>query len=266
MSSSDHSLPDHVAVNREYWDEYAPRWVAPGERAWSSESPSWGIWGIPETELRLLPTSMEGMDAVELGCGTGYFSAWMTRRGARVVAIDNSARQLETARRLAAEHETEIEFLHGNAEAVPRDDESFDFAVSEYGASLWADPEKWVPEAWRLLRPGGRLVFLTNHPLLVICSPLDGSLPVSEKLERPYFNLGRMDWRDAVDDPGGIEFQRTISSWFELLTSTGFVVDRFLELQSPSGGDEVVFTVTGDWARQWPSEMVFSVRKRLQPT
>lgn len=40
---------------------------------------------------------------------------------------------------------------------------SFDFAISEYGACLWVDPKKWVAEAARLLRPGGRLHFLRKR-------------------------------------------------------------------------------------------------------
>ena len=97
---------------------------------------------------------MTGTDAIELGCGTAYISAWMVRRGARVVGIDVSEEQLATARRLATEHDRDLELIHCNAEAVPYPDESFDFAISEYGAAIWADPYKWIPEAWRLLRPG----------------------------------------------------------------------------------------------------------------
>ena len=104
---SDSELPEHVKVNRAYWDESAANWVAMGERAWNLDEPDWGIWQIPESELGMLPRDMAGMDAIELGCGTGYVSAWMARRGAKVVGIDNSAQQLATARRLATEHSVE---------------------------------------------------------------------------------------------------------------------------------------------------------------
>ena len=100
------------------------------------------MWGVPIPGL--LPDDMRGMDAIEFGCGTGYVSAWMARRGATVVGIDNSAGQLATARRLAAEHEIELTLVHGNAETVPYSDESFDFAVSEYGAAIWCDPYVWI--------------------------------------------------------------------------------------------------------------------------
>ena len=152
-------LPEHVAVNREYWDGMAHEWVESGERAWKQAEPTWGQWGIPENELRLLPHDMTGMRAIELGCGTGYVSAWMARRGASVTGIDNSAEQLRTAQRLSEQHGVALNLIHGNAEAVPLPGDSFDFAISEYGAAIWADPYEWIPEAHRLLRPGGTLVF-----------------------------------------------------------------------------------------------------------
>lgn len=186
MSQSD--LPDYVLRNRKRWDAWAPEWVAAGERNWAAAEPDWGIWGIPETELHMLD-GIEGIDAIELGCGTGYVSSWMARRGARVVAIDNSPKQLETARRLQVEHGLEFPLLLGNAEAVPLPDASFDFAISEYGVVIWADPYRWVPEAARLLRPGGRLVFLTGGLLLMLCSPEMDADPVGDRLLRDLFGL-----------------------------------------------------------------------------
>ena len=203
---------------------------------------------------------MTGMDAIELGHGTAYASAWMVRREARVVGIDNSERQLATARRLAGKYRVELELIHGNAETVPYADASFDFAVSEYGAA-WADPAVWVPEAWRLLRPGGGLAFFTNHPLAQVCSPLDGSLPIAERLERPHFGMYRFDWRDAVDEPGGIEFNMPISEWFRVLTDTGFVVVDCIEVRAPHAGSDMRDYATADWADQWPAEMAWIARK-----
>lgn len=254
-------ITDHVEVNRRYWEGMAHRWVEAGEAAWASE-PRWGIWGIPESELGFLPDRMDGMDAIELGCGTAYVSGWMARRGARVVGVDSSERQLATARRLAGEHGVSLDLVHANAESVPRPDGSFDFAVSEYGAAIWADPYRWVPEAHRLLRPGGRLVALGTHPLMMLCWPLDGSEPVSRRLERDYFGMHVFDWRDAEYDPGGVEFNLTVSEWMSLFASTGFEVDAYLELRAPESADGRVFGVDRDWARRWPSEQVWKVRTR----
>lgn len=254
-------LPEHVAENRRYWDSSADEWVVAGERAWAQE-PTWGIWAIPNAELPLLADDLVGQHAIELGCGTGYVSAWMRRRRATVYAIDNSAEQLKTARRLAELHELDVEWVHGNAETVDQPDKTFDFAISEYGAAIWCDPARWIPEAHRLLRRGGELVFLGSHPLTAVCSPLDGSLPITDRLERPYFDLGLLDWRDAADEPGGIEFNLPVSEWFSLFASVGFEVLDYIEVQAPVDAEGTKFTVTAEWARRYPCEQVWRLRKR----
>ena len=148
-------LPEHVRRNRDAWDAYAAEYVEMGRHAWQAE-PSWGIWSVPETELGVLPENLSGVDAIELGCGTAYVSAWLARRGARVVGIDNSAEQLRTARAFQSEFGLEFPLWHGNAEQVPAADESYDLAISEYGASIWCDPYRWIPEAARPAAPRRR--------------------------------------------------------------------------------------------------------------
>jgi SAM-dependent methyltransferase len=164
---------------------------------------TWGIFGVPETELKALPEDVAGMDVIELGCGTAYISAWLARRGGRPTGIDNSAEQLSTARSLQEQHDLHFPLIHGNAEATGLPDASFDLAVSEYGASIWADPYCWIPEAARLLRPGGELVFLTNGTLWILTVPdTEEEGPVTERLRRPYFGMHRFEW---PEDPG-VEF------------------------------------------------------------
>lgn len=260
----DDMLPEHAVVNRDHWNAHAHAWVASGERNWATDAPTWGIWEAPESELQLLPADMTGLDAVELGCGTGYGSAWMTRRGARVTGVDVSERQLATARRLAGQHDLPITWVHGNAEATPFADDSFDFALSEYGAALWCDPLVWIPEAARIVRPGGRLVFLSNHPLALACSPADGSTPIPRRLERSTFDLHRIDWRDVPHDPGGIEFTLPLSQWSQLFQEVGFEIVRILEPRPSQPGDDVRFFATRAWAFDHPSEIVFDLRKPLQ--
>ena len=194
--------PKHVSTNREHWNDRASEWVEAGERSWAAAEPGWGIWNVPEAELGMLPADMHGLRAVELGCGTGYVSGWMARRGAHVTGIDNSANQLATASRLAAQHGVELTLVHGNAETTPFADESFDFAISEYGAAIWCDPYAWIPEAHRILQPGGRLVFLGTHAVASVCTPLDGS-DNTRHLERAYFDLHKLDFREVAVDPGG---------------------------------------------------------------
>src|SRR5829696_2421623 len=81
---------DHVAQNRAAWDRMAADYVEGGRRNWASDEITWGIFDVPESRIGMLPPDLAGMDAVELGCGTGYVSAWLAKRGARPVGIDNT--------------------------------------------------------------------------------------------------------------------------------------------------------------------------------
>ena len=261
-TGNDADLPEHVALNRKAWDGYAAEYVANGERSWAIApgEEDWGIYGIPESELHLLPDDLHGLDAIELGCGTGYISAWMTRRGARVVGIDNSPKQLETARRLQQEHGMDFPLLLGNAERVPYPDGSFDFAISEYGAALWADPYAWIPEAARLLRPGGRLVFLTNHLLAYLAvRDIEAEGPPDGLMRRPMFGMHRIVWEDV---PEAVEFHLSHGDWIRLLRSSGFDVEELLEPRPAADATTRAQYMTLDWARQWPCEEAWKARKR----
>src|SRR6476620_481379 len=247
-------LPEHVRRNREVWDRYAARYVEPGRRSWASDAPSWGIFGVPESELGVLPRRLDGLDAIELGCGTAYLSAWLARRGAKPVGIDNSPRQLESARQFQREFDLDFPVILGNAETVPLPDATFDLAVSEYGAALWADPYKWIPEAARLLRPGGRLAFLTNAILLMLCVPdLEADGAATDRLLRPYFGMHRNEWPDS----DSVEFHIPHGEWIRLLHANGFEVDDLIELRPPADTQTHYEFVTTEWARKWPSEEIW---------
>jgi SAM-dependent methyltransferase len=252
-------LPEHVRRNREHWDSVAHEWVERGRRSWAQTEISWGIWDIAEADARLLPDDLAGLDVIELGCGTAYVSAWLARRGARAVGIDNSPRQLETARALQAEFGLEFPLLLGNAEQVPLPDASFDLAISEYGAAIWADPYRWIPEAARLLRPGGQLMFLGNGALLMLCVPdLEADGVAGDRLLRDYFEMHRFEWPDT----DGIEFHLGYGDMIRLLRASGFDVEDLVELRPPAGATNSFGYVDAAWARRWPSEQVWKARKR----
>jgi SAM-dependent methyltransferase len=251
-------LPEHVRRNRESWDSWAHEYVEAAERNWAAEDPTWGIWGVPESDLRMLPEDADGLDAIELGCGTAYVSAWLARRGARPVGIDNSEAQLETARRLQAKHRIEFPLHHGNAEDVPFPDASFDFAISEYGASIWCDPYRWIPEAARLLRPGGRLIFLVNSVLLSLCVPDAENEAAGDRLLRPQFGMHRFEWSD--DD--SVEFHLPHGEMLALLRANGFDVEELVDVRPSEGSTTRYPFVTLEWAQRWPCEEVWKARKR----
>lgn len=252
-------LPEHVAKNRAYWDAMAHEWVDRGRASWASPDPYWGIWQIPESEVHLLPDDLEGKDVIELGCGTGYVSAWLARRGAKPVGIDNSAEQLATARTFQEEFGIDFPLLHGNAEHVPFPAGSFDLAISEYGAAIWADPYKWIPEAARILKPGGQLIFMGNAPWIILTEPeLEADGAAGIELLRPYFGMHRFEWPDSE----GIEFHLGYGDWIRLFRNSGFEVEDLIELRPGLEAESTYKWVTRDWARQWPAEQAWKVRKR----
>lgn len=254
-------MTDRLAATRGFWDgltgaegEFA-RQADYGRAMWAAE-PNWGDWSVPEAQLRLLP-DVAGLDTVELGCGTAYFSGWLARAGARPVALDASARQLALARLLQEQHGVAFPLVLADAERVPCAAGSFDLALSEYGASSWCDPERWVPEAARLLRPGGLLVFLAGSPILTLCASPDGSAPAGDRLLRPYFGLHEV----ATPAFGTTEFQLSYGDWVRVLRGAGLVVERLEEIRAPADATTPWPFVDAAWAHRWPSECVWVARK-----
>lgn len=245
--------------NRRAWDELAPTHLATGRKAWAETDLRWGIWGIPESSIGLVRGIQAGDDVIELGCGTASVSAWLARQGARSVAVDLSPRQIQNVEQLQREFDLRFPAICANAEEIRYDDTSFDIAVSDYGASLWCDPEHWLAEAHRLLRPNGILIFFTSGAQLMMCTPDDGG-PASDRLVRDYFGPTRVEF----DSRGPVEFHPTHGDWVRLLVATGFTIEDLLEIQPPAGSLARFPHASLEWARRWPSEEVWIARKASQ--
>jgi SAM-dependent methyltransferase len=251
---------DSVAINRDVWTRSNAQYTdARASAAWAQPEIAWGVWQVPETQLHALPPHLAGLDVVELGCGTAYVSAWLARRGARPVGVDPTPAQLATALRCQQELDLPFPLVEAPAEHVPLPDATFDLAVSEYGASIWADPYLWIPEAARLLRPTGRLVFLRNSTLSILCNPDKG--PTQECLARPQFGMYRLDCWQA--DGGGIEFHLSHGDMLRLLRTNGFEVLDLIEIAAPSDAIDHPYydTVPAAWAKQWPAEEIWVAEK-----
>jgi len=237
-------------TNREFTDRDA-------ERKWQDPQIFWGEFGTRDEWLG----DVTGLDVVELGCGTAYFSGWLARLGARPVGVDLTPAQLETARSCQSTFAVDFPLVEASAENVPLPSSSFDLAVSEYGASVWCDPSRWVAEAARLLRPGGRLVFLTNSVLVSLCVPDAGGY-AEERLLRSQRDLYRVTWPG-----GGVEFHPSHSDWLRVLRANGFTVEALHELYAPTGGTtpEWYEIVSREWADRWPAEDLWVARLIGEP-
>jgi len=239
-----------IALNRSVWAVLNERFTdAAAEEMWVRPDVVWGLFAVPERDLNVLG-DLRGLDVVELASGTGYFSAWLARAGASTVAVDFSGEQLATARRLQEQLGPVFPLVQGNAEQVPLASRRFDLVVSEHGAAAWCDPERWLPEAARLLRPGGRLVFLTNSHLSALCVPTDEGV-AEERLMRGYGEAYRVHWPD-----GGVEYHPSHGAWLRLLRRSGFVVEAMREVFAPPDGADHPFyeIVSREWASRWPAE------------
>jgi SAM-dependent methyltransferase len=187
-----------------------------------------------------------------------YFSAWLAKRGARPVGLDPTPAQLATARRLQGETGIEFPLVEGIGEALPFPAASFDLVLSEYGASVWADPYQWIPEVARVLRPRGRLLFLVSSLLAYLCFPDEGA--VTETLHRPQFGMHSITW------PGtsGTEYNLAHGDRIRLLRANGFDVEDLIEVQVPDGAGTHAYygDITAEWGRRWPAEEIWVARLR----
>jgi SAM-dependent methyltransferase len=239
---------DYVQINAAAWDARHEDQMEAGQRGWADAEPSWGIFHVPERTVRLLPGDLDGTLALELGCGTAYVSAWLARRGARPVGLDPSTGQLGISRRLQDQFGLHFPLIRASGEHL---------IISEYGAAIWADPVLWIPEASRLLRPGGRLVFLGNSTLLMLCVPDQNNAAATDRLVRPYFDMHRFEWPDDAT----VEFHLGHGDWIRLLRANRFEIEDLVELCPPAGSQSTYSFVGAEWAQKWPCEEAWCARR-----
>jgi len=156
---------------------------------------------------------------------------------------------------MADKHVT-FPIVNASAERLPFADESFDIVFCDHGAMSFADPEKTVPEAARVLRQGGLLVFNMVSPLLFACwDELKDEIAYS--LHANYFELRRFDYQE-----GFVEYQLPYGAWIDVLRRNRMIVEDLIELQPPDGATTTYpELVPLEWARRWPAENIWKARK-----
>lgn len=248
-------LTRHEAQNRAAWDAIADDYQARhAEQLAINAGLAWGVMQVPEAQLGILG-EVAGKDILEFGCGAAQWSIGLARLGARPVGIDLSERQLEHARRLMAEAGLDFPLIHSSAEDVPLPDASFDIVFCDHGAMTFADPYRTVPEAARLLRPGGLFAFNHHTPIEALAWPLDADR-AGDRLVIDYFGM------HALDDGETTTFQLPYGEWIRLFRTNGFVVEDLIEPR-PADDAESSYRDPEElaWARRWPAEEIWRVRK-----
>lgn len=247
-------MDDDVLRNRAAWNAHAAEYQRLHARRLPTDEPTWGVWGLPERDLRLLG-EVAGEDVLELGCGGAQWSIALARRGARATGLDVSEAQLAFARENVRAAGVEVALVHASGDATGLPDASFDLVFADHGATTFLPPRRWVPEVARLLRPGGRLVFNGATPWLRAChDPVTGA--VGERLVSDYFGMARFE------DEGVVEFALGYGDWIRLFLASGLRVLDLVELRAP---EEAWTTYEGyarpEWARRWPAEQVWKVER-----
>jgi SAM-dependent methyltransferase len=247
-------MREHERANRATWDGMADWYQAHHGAEISARPDAWGAWRHPESELRLLP-EVRGRDVLELGCGAGQWSVWLAGQGARVTGLDLSAAQLGHARRAAAAAGARVDFVQGSAEELPCAGAAFDMLLSDHGAVSWGDPDRTLPEAARVLRPGGLLVFCVTSPLFHAC--WDDALDApGDRLNHDYFGLHALD-----EGNGAATFNLPYGEWIRRFRANGLAVDALVEPRPPPGATSTFWDTGTDWARRWPAELIWKVRR-----
>jgi SAM-dependent methyltransferase len=238
--------------NRTVWDEWSPEYQATKD----VQGGFWGVWSVPEDDLQILG-EVRGKDVLELGCGAAQWSIELAQEGANVVGLDNSERQLEHARQLMGVAGVEFPLVHSPAEQLPFEDETFDVVFCDWGATNFADPYLVVPEVARVLRPAGLFAFSGATPISWLALD-DASDTWTDRLHRDYFGMRR--W--ATPD-GTVEFVLGYGDAIRLFGANGLAVEDLIEIR-PAPDAHSTFRDEGarEWARRWPMEQIWKVRKR----
>jgi SAM-dependent methyltransferase len=249
-------LSDHERHNREFWDADADEYQAAHATQLTPDAPmGWGVWHVPEREVAALG-DVRGRAVLELGCGAAQWSIQLAAAGARPVGLDLSVAQLGHARREIQRADTSVPLVQASGERVPFRDASFDIVFCDHGAMSFCEPEVTVPEVARLLRAGGRLVFNATTPL-VYWTYDSRRERQSRKLHEAMF--GRRRWEF---DDGTVDYAIPNGEWIRLFREHGLVVDDLIELRPPKGATTTYLDhVPYRWARRWPAEQIWNVRK-----
>jgi len=248
-------LPDeHELRNREFWDADADDYQAVhGDQL--ARGKVWGAWAVPEAQLGVLG-DVAGLDVLELGCGGAQWSVALAHDDARVVALDQSRGQLGHAGRNVGDAGAEVRLVCASGAAVPLRDASFDMVFCDHGAMSFCEPSHSVPEIARVLRPGGRLVFNKETVLHALCYDAERERHGTH-LQVPYFGN-----RVHGSDEGTVDFHVPYGEWIRLFRANGLMVEDLVEIQPPTSASTTYNDfVQIDWARRWPAEEIWVVRK-----
>jgi SAM-dependent methyltransferase len=229
-------------ANRRWWDDDADEYHAEHGEFLGVDDFVWCPENLREEDARLLG-DVESLRVLEVGCGSAMCSRWVARQGAHPVAFDISAGMLRHARAGAASTGVEVPLLQADAEFLPFADAAFDLAFTAFGAVAFvADSARVMREVARVLRPGGRWVFATTHPIRWAFPDDPGPNGLSATMS--YFD--RTPYVELDDDgvPSYVEHHRTLGDRVREIGAAGFRLVDVVEPEWPAGHTQV----WGQWS------------------
>ena len=218
----DLTVPEDVlSVNRAAWDHVAPRFYG------GTALPHYGPLAPTEETLRLLGP-IEGIRALELGCGSGHSLAYLARRGAAEVwGLDLSVTQIGFATETLKPFTPNVRLFHSPMEVDPGlPADYFDLVFSLYGLGWTVDLAATLALAARYLAPGGTFLFTGEHPAYSCLRYEDGRYIMAE----PYAAEGPSYIESWSGAPVVIQ-RRTLGALVTAIAAAGLHVEKLLECE-----------------------------------
>ncbi|HHW84206.1 MAG TPA: class I SAM-dependent methyltransferase [Actinomycetales bacterium] len=235
---------DHYArANARFWTGYREDYLAEHGAVLGESHLLWCPEGLTEEDAGLLG-DVAGLDVLEVGCGAAQGSRWVAARGGRATGVDLSPGMLRAAHDGVASSGLDVTLVEADARSLPFPPRSFDLAFTAFGAIPFVpDPERIFAEVARVLRPGGRWVFSTSHPMRWVFA--DDPSAQHIRVVRRYF-----DPEPYTEHRGGelvyAEFQHTLTDLVGGLLGAGFAIESVLEPEWVEGNEHV----WGAWSKE----------------
>lgn len=254
---------DHARrAARHWWDNDADNYLRDHGADIGDVDFLWCPEGLRESQAQLLgpPQGLRAKTILEMGCGSAPVSRWLRTAGAHSVGFDLSMGMLKHAREINERTAITVPLVQADACRFPFRSASFDMVISAFGAVAFiAEPDQVMMEAARVLRPGGQLVFSTNHPMRWVFpdSPQARDLTV----QTSYFDTNDYVEVDDHDRPTYVETHRTMGQRIRDLVAAGLIIDDVIEPPWSAGRD----VVWGQWSAERgslvPGTVIFSAHK-----
>lgn len=245
-----------ISENQSTWDKVADLFVN------ASALPVWGPFGIGD-DLNLIP-EIEGKTFLEIGCGSGRSTKYLTEKGAKkVYGLDVSAKQIEEATVYNQKEikQGKVELIQGSMEEKINI-EPVDFVFSIYAIGWTPEPEKTLQNIHSYLKPGGLFVWSWDHTFFTDVQYEDGKFVVVYAYHEENL-LAIKNWKkEGVT--ANITYRKT-STWFQLMQNAGFEIVGYHEPKpknlSRGHGDPVKY-YSIQKAEKIPCSFIFVCKKK----